>query len=115
MVYCSSYFSTTAPEEILHQIRPKLSPLDNSAFDDAQHILDLFLPANMPRHLHSQGFRFVHSKQTRYVSEPPKNVAKIFKSIQMGPKSQKRIKKSTKPFQVLPVYRRKNLLLRNLF
>jgi len=61
VVYCSSYFSTTATEEILDQIRPKLSPLDNSVFDDALHILNMFLPITMPPHLHSQGFKFVYS------------------------------------------------------
>jgi hypothetical protein len=45
----------------------------------------------------------VHSKQNRYFTEPPKKVPEFSKRIQS---LKKRIKKSTKPLKVLPVYPR---------
>ncbi|CAF1048161.1 unnamed protein product [Adineta steineri] len=53
---CSPYFSATATQEILDELRPKLCPIE-WGFCDAMRMFELFLPVNLPPDLHDQGFK----------------------------------------------------------
>jgi hypothetical protein len=56
--YCSRYFSATATQEILDELRPQMCPFASS-FSHAIQMFKLFLPVNLPPNLHDQGFKFV--------------------------------------------------------
>ncbi|CAF0813651.1 unnamed protein product [Adineta steineri] len=58
----SPYFSSTATQEILDEIRPQLYPSDLTSMCNAMQIFDYFLPLHLPPHLHEQGFKLWFSE-----------------------------------------------------
>ncbi len=55
---CSSYFSLTATEEILNELRPQIC-LTRWDFTRTMRMFKLLLPVNIPPEFHNQGFQFV--------------------------------------------------------
>ncbi len=55
---CSPYFSVTATQEILDELRPRMCPTEWNFIHIVQ-MFELFLPFNLPVDLHNQGFEFV--------------------------------------------------------
>ena len=53
VMFCSSYFSAMATQEILDELRPKICPVDWN-FGDTMKMLKLFLPVKLPPDLHNQ-------------------------------------------------------------
>ena len=59
--HCSPYFSATATQEVLDEIRPQLCLVDSTSTYYVMKILERFLPINLPPSLHNQGFKYVHA------------------------------------------------------
>jgi hypothetical protein len=57
---CSPYFSVTATQEILDELRPRMCP-PGWDFGNIMKIFEIFLPFNLPSDLHNQGFEFVYN------------------------------------------------------
>ncbi|UJR17105.1 hypothetical protein I4U23_004001 [Adineta vaga] len=58
----SPYFSSTATQEILDEVRPQLCPFDSISMCNAMQVFDYFLPLHLPPHLHNQGFKLWFSE-----------------------------------------------------
>ena len=55
---CRSYFSDQSTKEILDELHPQLNPFQSD--NVTMKKLSSFLPINLPSHLHSQGFKYIH-------------------------------------------------------
>lgn len=53
---CSPYYSNTATQEILDELRPQMCPAGWD-FLRVMKLFQLLLPHNLPPELHDQGFR----------------------------------------------------------
>ena len=61
---CSPYFSASATQEILDELRPRMCPVAAS-FNTTIKMLELFLPVILLPELHHQGFKYVYFPLSR--------------------------------------------------
>ena len=58
---CSPYFSSTATEEMLEEIRPQFCLVDWESMLEPMKALQCFLPVHLPPNLHDRGFKSLFS------------------------------------------------------